>query len=77
MSNSQTWVAYDAISGDVFADGLEGKIRKYLDSIDEAADGQHTIAIASEADWRRAAKVITRSMSGNPPRRTPSGIEHL
>jgi hypothetical protein len=80
MSNSQTWVAYDTISGDVAADGFEKEIREYVDRAAEAAEGlpyPFTLAAASEADWKRAALVIARSMSSNPPRRNPDGIEHL
>jgi hypothetical protein len=77
MSSSQMWVAYDSVSGDVLADGSERRIRKYLASVEEATGGRHTVCIASGAEWRRAAKVIARRMSGNPPRRMPPGIEHL
>ena len=71
------WVAYDAISGDVLADGHEQQIRKYLDAAEEATGGQHTIVIASETEWRRFTVVGSLGMSGNPPRRNPAGIEHL
>ena len=69
----EKWVAYDSVSGDVLADGNELQIRHY-------ADGSKTIVIATEADWKRATSAIaTRAMrmSGNPPRRNPSTIEHL
>jgi hypothetical protein len=77
MSNSQTWVAYDAISGDVLADGFEKEIRKYLNGAEEATGGQHTVVIASEAGWRRFVAAGGLGMSGNPPRRNPPGVEHL
>ena len=66
-----TWVAYDAISGDVLADGPEGPVRRYAGQCGE------TVIAATEADWRRAAQQIAKRMSGNPPRRSPAGIEHL
>lgn len=66
-----TWVAYDATTADVLADGPEGKIRSY------ASRAGQTVIAASEADWRRAAQQARRQMSGNPPRRQPPGIEHL
>ena len=64
------WVAYDSLSGDVLADGNELQIRRY-------ADGSETIVIATEADWKCATSTIAKRMSGNPPRRNPSTIEHL
>lgn len=66
----KTWVAYDAISGDVLADGFENEVRRY-------AGTDVIIVAASEADWRRAAKQIARRMSGNPPRRRTAGTVHL
>ena len=67
---SEKWVAYDSVSGDVLADGNELQIRRY-------ADGSETVVIAAEADWKRAANVIAKRMSGNPPRRNLASIEHL
>ena len=74
---NEKWVAYDAISGDVQADGQERQIRKYVAAEEEASGGQHTLIAASEADWRRFAVIGSLGMSGNPPRRNPAGIEHL
>jgi hypothetical protein len=69
-TTAEKWVAYDATSGDVLADGSELQVRAY-------SEGEQTIIAASEAEWQRAAKVIAKRMSGNPPRRNPAGIEHL
>lgn len=66
------WVAYDSISGDVVADGPEDRIRKYRDLC--AGDEDGTVCIAPEADWEH---LTAKEMEGNPPRRNPSGIEHL
>ena len=73
---SETWVVYDAVSGDVLADGSEKQIGRYITAEDETT-WKNTLVAASEAEWKRAAKVIARRMSGNPPRRNPPGIEHL
>jgi hypothetical protein len=71
------WVVYDAVSGDVLADGTERQVHRYVAAEDEAAEGKHTLVAASEAEWQRASKVIASRMSGNPPRRNPPSIEHL
>ena len=68
---AEMWVVYDSINGDVLADGTEKQARRYVESCDA------TIIAASEAEWQRAAKVIRKRMSGNPPRRNPAGIDHL
>ena len=71
------WVVYDAVSGDVLADGAEDQVRRCVAAEEDASEGKHTLVAASEPDWRRVADHIASRMSSNPPRRTPSAIEHL
>jgi hypothetical protein len=73
MSTNSAWVAYDAISGDVLADGSERLIRRYVQQ-DYCGD---TVIAVPEANWRHAVEGIRRRMSGNPPRRYPAGLIHL
>jgi hypothetical protein len=72
---SGAWVAYDSTSCDVLADGSEGQVRKYRARCSGAQDG--TVCIAPEPEWKRVAAKAAKQMGGNPPRRYPSGIEHL
>lgn len=73
--DTDMWVAYDSTSCDVLADGHEFAIRKYRELC--ALDEDGTICIAPESEWKRVAVRAAKEMSGNPPRRYPSGIEHL
>lgn len=69
------WVAYDSTSCDVLADGSESAIRWYRAKCSGSQDG--TVCIAPESEWKRVAAKAAKEMGGNPPRRYPSGIEHL
>lgn len=64
------WVAYDAVSGDVLADGTERQVRRF-------AGEEETIVICPAADWRWCTRGYVSRMSGNPPRRNPPDIVHL
>lgn len=66
-----TWVAYDAVSGDVLDEGPEGYIRALLARTDKDTRGQHTMVICASGDWHRLTEPQRRAMSGNPPRRKP------
>lgn len=67
------WVAYDAETMDVLADGTEYDVKQF-------AGKDITIIAATEAGWRRALKAQDPAtmMSGNPPRgRGGKAVAHL
>ena len=69
------WVAYDAVTMDVLADGTEYDVKQFGGECRDI-----TVICATEAGWRRAVKAQDPStmMSGNPPRgRGGAGVIHL
>ena len=67
---SETWVLYEAISGDILDRGSKHKMERLRDTSNNADDPYpHTLATARDGSEIRAIqRNIARRMSGNPPR---------